>query len=96
MNKTLQARNICYAHNLSLAQGIWSVSHNLFQSATPSNQGGGGDYSLIDEPPVVNVELSNGKGHATYDAYVSTAPSVWGMGAGHYCCQQWGAGCAQH
>jgi hypothetical protein len=31
MNKTIQGRNICYAHGLSLAQGVWAVSHNFFQ-----------------------------------------------------------------
>jgi hypothetical protein len=93
MNKTLQARNICLAHSLSVAQGVWAVSHNQFQSVTPSHQGGSGDFSLIDEPPVVNIELTNGQGHATFDAYVATSPSAWGK-PGNYCCKSWGVGCA--
>ena len=38
MNRTLQARNICFAHGLSVAQGVWAVSHNFFQSSVPSDQ----------------------------------------------------------
>ena len=94
MNKTLQARNICLAHGLSVAQGVYAVTHNLFQSAVPSNQGGGGDFSLIDEPPKVVADLSNGAGHATFDAYAATSPGVWGKSGGHYCCVHWGVGCA--
>lgn len=93
MNKTLQARNICLAHALSVAQRLWAVTHNLFQSAVPSNQGGGGDFSLIDEPPVVAADLSNGPGHATFDAYAATAPGVFGASDGHYCCKSWAVGC---
>ena len=93
MNKTLQARNICYAHGLSVAQGVWAVSHNLFQSVQPSNQGGGGDFSLIDEPPVVFLNLSNADGHETYDAYRATAPGVFGVTSDHYCCTRWASGC---
>lgn len=93
MNKTLQARNICLAHALSVAQRLWAVTHNLFQSETPDHQGGGGDFSLIDEPPVVAADLSNGPGHATFDAYVATAPGVFGASDGHYCCKAWGVGC---
>lgn len=94
MNKTLQARNICYAHALSLAQSLWSVTHNFFQGPVPTSQGGSGDFSLIDEPPVVDVTLSNGPGHATYDAYSATSPGVFGVQDSHYCCTQWGTGCA--
>ena len=94
MNKTLQARNICYAHSLSLAQGVYAVTHNLFQSPTPSNQGGSGDFSLLEEPPVVAVDLSNASGHETWEAYVSTSPAVFGKSSGHYCCERWQTGCA--
>ncbi len=93
MNRTLQARNICLAHGLSVAQGVYSVSHNFFQSATPTSQGGGGDYSLIDEPPVVYMNLTNAIGHETYDAYAATAPGVFGVTSDHYCCARWGSGC---
>ena len=84
MNRTLQARNICLAHGLSVAQGVYAVSHNFFQSPTPTSQGGGGDYSLIDEPPVVFMNLTNALGHETYDAYASTAPGVFGVTSSHY------------
>jgi len=93
MNRTLQARNICLAHGLSVAQGVYAVSHNFFQSNVPTSQGGGGDYSLVDEPPVVYMNLTNAPGHETYDAYASTAPGVFGVTSDHYCCTRWGAGC---
>lgn len=93
MNKTLQARNICYAHELSLAQGLWSVTHNTFQSPTPSSQGGSGDFSLIDEPPKCAVNLTNCNGLETWDAYRSTNPNTFGFSNDHYCCQTWQAGC---
>jgi hypothetical protein len=93
MNKTLQARNICFAHGLSLSQGLWSVTHNLFQSATPSSQGGSGDFSLIDEPPLCRANLTNCVGLETYDAYRATAPGVYGVTSDHYCCTRWLWGC---
>lgn len=93
MNKTLQARNICYAHGLSLYNGLWSVSHNFFQGPVPTSQGDSGDFSLIDELPVVWGNLSNGKGHATFDAYAATAPGVYGVDGSNYCCTAWGWGC---
>ena len=95
MNKTLQARNICLAHSLSLAQGVWAVTHNLFQSLVPSSQGGSGDFSLIDEPPIVALTLSNGPGHETFDAYASLHPGVFGKSPSHYCCVRWKVGCPQ-
>lgn len=94
MNKTLQARNICYAHGLSMAQGLWAVTHNFFQGSAPSSQGDAGDFSLIDELPVVSADLSTGPGHDTYDAYMATAPGVYGVRSDHYCCTRWGWGCA--
>jgi len=94
MNKTLQGRNICFAHALALQQGVWAVTHNLFQSVTPSNQGGGGDFSLLDEPPVVDFKLDNGKGRDTYDAYAATAPAVFGRDSNNYCCVRWRTGCS--
>lgn len=95
MNKTLQGRNICLAHELSLAQRLWAVTHNMFQGATPSNQGGGGDYSLIDEPPVIAANLSSAaqSNRDTYLAYMSTAPDVFGLTDDHYCCTRWAVGC---
>ncbi len=59
----------------------------------PTSQGGGGDYSLVDEPPVVYMNLTNAPGHETYDAYAATAPGVFGVTSDHYCCTRWGAGC---
>jgi hypothetical protein len=97
MNKTLQARNICLAHGLSLAQGLYAVTHNLFQSPTPSHQGGAGDFSLLQEPPEISVDLSNAgssPAHVTWQAYAATAPAVFGKTSAHYCCQQWREGCA--
>ena len=94
MTKALQARNVCLAHELSVAQGLWAVTHNLFQAAVPSNQGGGGDFSLVDEPPLVNITLENGPGHATFDAYAATHPDVFGLTSDNYCCVQWKVGCA--
>jgi hypothetical protein len=47
-SKLIQARNICYAHGLALAQGLWAVTHNFFQGPYPTSQGGA-DYSLVDE-----------------------------------------------
>jgi hypothetical protein len=95
MTKDLQARNICLAHGLSMAQGLWSVTHNFFQGSTPSSQGGGGDYSLIDEPPTVYLNLTNADGHATYEAYKATAPGVFGVRNDHYCCIKWQSGCVE-
>ena len=94
MTKVIQARNICYAHALSVAQGVWSVTHNFFQGDVPSSQGGSGDFSLLDEPPVVYLNLSNADGHATYEAYKATAPGVFGVTSDHYCCTEWQTGCA--
>ena len=94
MTKALQARNICLAHSLSLAQGVWAVTHNFLQGSVPSTQGGAGDFSLLDEPPIVTANLSTAAGHATWDAYASTNPDVWGVGSEHYCCTQWKVGCA--
>jgi hypothetical protein len=93
INKTLQARNICYAHELSLAQGLWSVTHNTFQTPEPSSQGGSGDFSLIDEPPTCAKNLTNCDGLETWEAYKSTAPSVFGFTSAHYCCLRWRTGC---
>jgi hypothetical protein len=95
MPKSTQARNICYAHALSLEQGVWSVTHNFFQSPVPSDQGGAGDFSLLDEPPVCYGNLTNCDGLATYEAYKSTAVGVWGQRTDHYCCATWETGCAQ-
>ena len=89
----LQARNICFAHGLSVAQGVWAVSHNFLQSATPTSQGDAGDFSLLDEPPVVFLNLTNAAGHDTYDAYRATAPGVFGVTSDHYCCRVWRSGC---
>lgn len=93
MTKTLQARNICLAHGLSVNQSLWSVTHNTFQTATPSSQGGSGDFSLIDEPPLCDAGLSRCDGRETFDAYVSIAPSAWGVSSAHYCCTRWALGC---
>ncbi len=93
MTKSLQARNICLAHGLALAQGVWSVTHNFFQGSVASDQGGSGDFSLIDEPPLVYGNLTNAAGHETYEAYKSTAPGVFGMRSDHYCCEMWASGC---
>jgi hypothetical protein len=94
-NKSMQARNICYAHALSLAQRLWSVTHNMFQGAVPSHQGGGGDYSLIDEPPVILASLAGARdaGRETYDAYRATHPDIFGQTDDHYCCTRWQTGC---
>ena len=94
MNKTLQARNICYAHGLSLAQGLWSVTHNTLQSAQPSSQGGSGDFSLLDEPPLCDARLEACDGRETFDAYASLPRGIWNATRGHYCCARWGWGCA--
>jgi hypothetical protein len=88
-----QARNICYAHGLSLAQGVWAVSHNFAQGDGPSSQGDAGDFSLLDYYPVIAANLSNGPGHPTYDAYMATAPGAWGVSSSNYCCTQWATGC---
>ena len=95
MNKTLQGRNICLAHELSLSQRLWAVTHNLFPGAVPSNQGGGGDYSLIDEPPLIaaNLSFAAQSGRDTYLAYMATAPGVFGLTSAHYCCTRWAVGC---
>ena len=63
------------------------------QGDGPSSQGDGNDFSLIDYYPQVAANLSNGPGHATYDAYMAKAPGVYGVTASHYCCQQWASGC---
>ena len=94
MPKAAQARNICFAHALSVAQGVWSVTHNFFQGEASSSQGGAGDFSLIDEPPLVTVDLHNASGTPTYDAYTSTSPALWGRSSTHYCCSKWAVGCA--
>lgn len=95
MNKTVQARNICYAHGLSVAQGLWSVTHNFFQGSAPSSQGDAGDFSLVDEPPVCNVTLAGcAVTSETYRAYMATAPGVYGVDSTNYCCTRWGWGCA--
>jgi hypothetical protein len=93
VNKSIQARNICLAHGLSLSQGLWSVSHNTFQTTESSSQGGSGDFSLIDEPPKCLATLSNCTGLETFDAYVATAPGVFGITSNHYCCINWKVGC---
>lgn len=96
-NKTMQARNICYAHELSLAQRLYATSHNMFQGSVPSHQGGGGDYSLIDEPPVITANLSGAasSGRETYLAYMATNPNTWALSSAHYCCTVWSVGCPQ-
>jgi len=96
MNKTLQGRNICLSHQLSTSQRLWAVTHNLFQGSVPSNQGGGGDFSLIDEPPVIAANLSGAaqSSRDTYLAYMATAPGVFGLTSTHYCCTRWAVGCA--
>jgi len=93
VNKSIQARNICLAHGLSLSQGLWSVTHNTFQTMESSSQGGSGDFSLIDEPPKCLATLSNCTGLETFDAYVATAPGVFGVTSDHYCCSKWNIGC---
>lgn len=93
MPKSKQARNICYAHALSVEQRVWSVTHNFMQSPVSSDQGGAGDFSLLDEPPVCYGNLTNCDGLPTYEAYKSTAAGVWGESSGHYCCKQWETGC---
>jgi len=93
VNKSVQARNICFAHGLSLAQNLWSVTHNTFQSEQPSSQGGSGDFSLIDEPPLCDAALSNCDGLVTWEAYKATAPGAYGVTKEHYCCTAWGWGC---
>jgi hypothetical protein len=93
VNKSIQARNICLAHGLSMAQGLWSVTHNTFQTTESSSQGGSGDFSLIDEPPKCLATLSNCTGLETFDAYVATAPGVFGVSSNHYCCSKWNVGC---
>jgi len=94
MNKTLQARNICYAHGLSLAQNVWAVTHNFFQSPVPTSQGDAGDFSLIDEPPVCFTNLTTCAQYSeTYQAYMATAPGVYGVYSNHYCCTRWNWGC---
>lgn len=94
MNRTLQARNVCFAHGLSVQQGLWSVTHNTFQGNVSSSQGGSGDFCLIDEPPLCNLGLSNCDGRETFEAYASLPPSVWNISSTHYCCTRWGWGCA--
>lgn len=97
INKTTQARNICYAHGLSLgaAPFVWSVTHNFFQGPQPSSQGNSGDFSLVDEPPICTGNLSSCAARSeTYQAYQATAPAVYGRSSQHYCCVQWGWGCA--
>ena len=94
MTKTTQARNICYAHQLSMAQpAVWAVTHNFFQGPGPTSQGDSGDFGLVDYPPTVWGNLTNGRGHATYDAYAATSPMTWNVTTTHYCCSQWGVGC---
>ena len=97
MNKTTQARNICLAHELSLAQAVYAVTHNFFQAPAPTSQGDAGDFSLLDYVLPVGPlfpNLTNGRGHATYDAYAALNPAVWGKSSAHYCCTAWGVGCA--
>ena len=65
-------------------------SHQFHDSPGGSEQGGQ-DYGLI--PGNVSADLSNGAGHPTFDAYVSTSPSQWGKSDSHFCCTQWTAGC---
>ena len=96
MPKAKQARNICYAHALSLDQGVWSVTHNFFHSPFPSDQGGSGDFSLLDEPPLCFGNLTNCDGLETYEAYKSTAAAVWGRRSDHFCCKVWKYGCSRN
>jgi hypothetical protein len=76
-------------------QGVWSVTHNFFHSPVPSDQGGSGDFSLLDEPPLCFGNLTNCDGLATYEAYKSTSPAFWGKSSDHYCCKMWASGCLQ-
>ena len=52
---------------------------------------GGQDYGLI--PGNVTADLSNGAGHPTFDAYVSTSPAKWEASNTHFCCTAWSMGC---
>lgn len=70
------------------------MTHNFFQGPYPTSQDGA-DFSLVDEPPVCPTSLANCNSTSlTYQAYMATAPGVYGVTDAHYCCAQWGAGCA--
>lgn len=91
MNDTVRARNICFAQQLSMQQGLVAVTHNYFHQ-TPSDAPQGGQwFGLV--PDTVFGNLTNAAGSVTYQAYLSTAPQRWGQQSNHYCCVQWHVGC---
>lgn len=88
----IRSRNICYAQALSEGVSeLIGVTHNYFHDNPGGSEQGGQDYGLI--PGNVSADLSNGAGHPTFDAYVSTSPSQWAKSDAHFCCTQWTAGC---
>jgi hypothetical protein len=94
MNDTTRARNVCYAQELSQAQGLFAVTHNYFQEqylgpgGNPANS-----FGLIPSPPMVNSNFSNGVGHPTFEAYIATSPLQWQTSKSNYCCVNWDVGC---
>ena len=88
----IRARNICYAHALGLAvPQLVATTHNFFHDDPGGSEQGGQDYGLI--PGNVTANISNGDGHPTFEAYVSTAAHVFGAHDEHYCCKHWFMGC---
>ena len=95
MTPTLQGRNVCYAHDLSLSLGshMFGVTHNFFQDNPNGGTQAGMDFGLL--PYTIAGNLSNADGYPTYEAYKSTSPRVWAHRSDHWCCTQYQVGCAQ-
>lgn len=94
MNDTTRARNVCFAQELSQAQGLFAVTHNYFQESFLGPHGNlTGQFGLIPPPPLVHSNFSNGPGHPTFDAYIATSPLQWQKDKSNYCCVTWTVGC---
>lgn len=73
-----------WAHGDAVKNLAW-ISFMSFQEA------GGDDFGLITG----DATLSDAAENVLYQAYLSTAPSTWGLRSDHFCCTQARLGCTQ-
>lgn len=86
-NDTARAQWICQAHNITLnIPNLLYSAHNDLQRSTGARD----DFSMIVSD---NPLLTDTDNIVEYQAYKSTALTIWGQSSQHYCCSQHNLGC---
>ncbi len=87
-----KAKFICQTYDIAMRMPeLVAVTHNHFQDSTNQESCTPGKFAML--PSCAGKDLEDAESYVTYQAYLSTSESRWGVSDEHYCCREFEVGC---